>query len=39
MGFSKETEITETKEYDKSKEREGYIAGKHITGKLTGWLW
>ena len=39
MGYSEETRITEAKEYDKSKEKEGYVAGKHIKGKLTGWLW
>lgn len=39
MGFSEDTRITEAKEYDKSKEKEGYVAGKHIKGKLTGWLW
>uniref|UniRef100_A0A6U0LMW1 CHCH domain-containing protein n=1 Tax=Minutocellus polymorphus TaxID=265543 RepID=A0A6U0LMW1_9STRA len=39
MGFSENARITEAKEYDKSKEKEGYVAGKHIKGKLTGWLW
>ena len=39
MGFSEDTRITEAKEYDKTKEKEGYVAGKHIKGKLTGWLW
>ena len=39
MGYSEETRIKDAKEYDKSKETEGYVAGKHIKGKLTGWLW
>ena len=30
MGFSNESKVNSATEYDKSKEKEGYVAGKHI---------
>jgi len=38
MGYSEEAQVKEAKEYDKSKEREGYVAGKHIE-KPNKWWW
>eukprot|EP00545_Synedropsis_sp_CCMP1620_P001851 CAMPEP_0119005584 /NCGR_PEP_ID=MMETSP1176-20130426/1811_1 /TAXON_ID=265551 /ORGANISM="Synedropsis recta cf, Strain CCMP1620" /LENGTH=119 /DNA_ID=CAMNT_0006957415 /DNA_START=76 /DNA_END=432 /DNA_ORIENTATION=- len=38
MGFSEEQKVIGAKEYDKSKEKAGYIAGKHID-KPNQWFW
>ena len=38
MGFGKEQEVTGAEEYDKSKEKAGYVAGKHIS-KPNQWWW
>jgi len=38
MGFSSEARVQSAEEYDKSKEREGYIAGKHIERKTKWWF-
>uniref|UniRef100_A0A7R9VJK0 CHCH domain-containing protein n=1 Tax=Pseudictyota dubia TaxID=2749911 RepID=A0A7R9VJK0_9STRA len=38
MGFSKEAEVKNAEEYDKSKEREGYVAGKHIDKPMKWWF-
>mmetsp|Transcript_4353 Transcript_4353/g.9798 ORF Transcript_4353/g.9798 Transcript_4353/m.9798 type:complete len:111 (+) Transcript_4353:894-1226(+) len=38
MGFSEEQRVVGATEYDKSKEREGYVAGKHIQ-KPGEWWW
>jgi len=38
MGFSQDAKVTNAEEYDKSKEREGYIAGKHIDKQMKWWF-
>mmetsp|Transcript_16166 Transcript_16166/g.23628 ORF Transcript_16166/g.23628 Transcript_16166/m.23628 type:complete len:115 (-) Transcript_16166:108-452(-) len=38
MGYSEEAKVTKAEEYDKSKEREGYIAGKHINKPMRWWF-
>ena len=39
LGFSEQQKVVgEPKEYDKAKEREGYVAGKHIN-KPSSWWW
>lgn len=38
MGFSDDTRVKGAKEYDMSKEKEGFIAGKHIS-KTPKWWW
>jgi len=38
LGFSPETKIESVVEYDKSKEKEGYIAGKHIEKPIKWWF-
>jgi hypothetical protein len=38
MGYSKEATVDSATEYDKSKEKEGYIAGKHIERKTKWWF-
>lgn len=38
MGFSSEVEVKEVVEYDKSKEKEGYTAGKHISKPTKWWF-
>ena len=30
MGYSEDAKVAKAQEYDKSKEKEGYVAGKHI---------
>jgi hypothetical protein len=38
MGFSAQAKVQNAQEYDKSKEKAGYIAGKHID-KPNRWWW
>ncbi len=38
MGYSDEAAINSVTEYDKSKEKEGFIAGKHIEKKSKWWF-
>ena len=38
MGYSDDAEVKDPTEYDKSKERSGYIAGKHIDGNMKWWF-
>ena len=38
MGYGKDQEVRGAKEYDKSKEKNGYVAGKHID-KASEWWW
>ena len=38
MGFSNEAKVNSAEEYDKAKEKEGYIAGKHIAEKTKWWF-
>eukprot|EP00553_Chaetoceros_curvisetus_P004248 CAMPEP_0204630260 /NCGR_PEP_ID=MMETSP0717-20131115/20011_1 /ASSEMBLY_ACC=CAM_ASM_000666 /TAXON_ID=230516 /ORGANISM="Chaetoceros curvisetus" /LENGTH=114 /DNA_ID=CAMNT_0051647451 /DNA_START=11 /DNA_END=355 /DNA_ORIENTATION=- len=38
MGYSNEATVESAKEYDKSKEKEGYIAGKHIETRTFSWF-
>lgn len=38
MGFSSETQVEGAREYDNSKEKAGFVAGKHIS-KDTKWWW
>lgn len=38
MGYSEEAKVHKAKEYDKSKEKEGYIAGKHIDKPMKWWF-
>lgn len=38
MGFSNEAKVNSVAEYDKSKEKEGFIAGKHIEEKTKWWF-
>jgi hypothetical protein len=30
MGFSSDARVNSAEEYDKAKEKQGYVAGKHI---------
>lgn len=38
LGFSKEAEVEGAREYDNSKEKAGFTAGKHIS-KESKWWW
>jgi len=38
MGFADDAQVKNVVEYDKSKEKEGFIAGKHID-KPKKWWW
>ena len=38
LGFSEEQKVVGATEYDKSKERDGFVAGKHIS-KASSWWW
>jgi hypothetical protein len=38
LGFSKEATVENAVEYDKSKEKGGYVAGKHIDGRIKWWF-
>ena len=38
LGFSEDAKVEKAVEYDKSKEKEGYIAGKHIDGRTKWWF-
>jgi hypothetical protein len=38
LGYGKDQEVIGAEEYDKSKERAGYIAGKHIA-QSNSWWW
>lgn len=38
MGFSEQQRVTGAREYDNSKEKAGFVAGKHISGE-TKWWW
>jgi cytochrome c oxidase assembly protein subunit 19 len=37
MGYSEEQKVVDAKVYDKKKEKEGFVAGKHIEGKSQWW--
>ena len=38
MGYSNECQVGNASEYDKSKEKEGFIAGKHIEKPMKWWF-
>eukprot|EP00978_Attheya_sp_CCMP212_P015301 scaffold39452_cov40-Attheya_sp.AAC.2 len=38
MGFSADAQVSESYEYDKSRERDGWVAGKHIDKKMKWWF-
>lgn len=38
MGFSPEAKVVNAKEYDKAKEKAGYVAGKHIEKPGKWWF-
>lgn len=38
MGFSEDQKVKDPKEYDRAKEKAGFVAGKHIT-KEAKWWW
>jgi cytochrome c oxidase assembly protein subunit 19 len=38
MGFGDDTIVKNASEYDKSKEKSGYIAGKHIDKPMKWWF-
>ncbi|KAL7529434.1 hypothetical protein ACHAXR_002964 [Thalassiosira sp. AJA248-18] len=38
LGFSEDAKVESAVEYDKSKEKEGFIAGKHIDGRMKWWF-
>ena len=38
LGYSEEAKVEKSVEYDKAKEKEGYIAGKHIDGRMKWWF-
>jgi hypothetical protein len=38
VGFAKDKEVLGATEYDKSKEKAGYTAGKHISKKSDWWF-
>lgn len=38
LGFSEDARVDHAEEYDKTKEREGYVAGKHIEGRMKWWF-
>lgn len=37
LGFSKDAQVKHPVEYDKSKEKDGYVAGKHLDKPLKWW--
>jgi hypothetical protein len=39
MGYGEDQQVIGAEEYDKSKEKGGYIAGKHIAQSNTYWWW
>lgn len=38
MGYSKEQEVVGAHEYDKAKEKAGFVAGKHIHKQSRWWF-
>lgn len=38
MGFSKDKDVVGAQEYDKAKEKAGFIAGKHIQKPSKWWF-
>lgn len=38
LGYGKEQEVIGAEEYDKSKEKAGFIAGKHINKPTKWWF-
>ena len=38
MGYSQDAKVTHAEEYDKAKERKGYVAGKHIDKPMKWWF-
>jgi len=38
LGYSEDAKIESAVEYDKLKEKEGYVAGKHIDGRVKWWF-
>ena len=39
LGYSEEAKVSNAKEYDKSKEKQGFVAGKHIEKSTVQWWW
>jgi hypothetical protein len=39
LGYSEDAKVINAKEYDKSKEKQGYVAGKHIDKSTMKWWW
>ena len=39
MGYGENQKVIGAEEYDKSKERNGFVAGKHIAQSNTYWFW
>lgn len=37
MGYAPDAQVKEAQEYDKSKEKAGYTAGKHIDKPIKWW--
>jgi len=38
LGFSEDAKVEHAEEYDKAKERGGFVAGKHIEGRMKWWF-
>ena len=38
MGYAKEKEVVGAQEYDKAKEKAGFVAGKHIQKQSRWWF-
>jgi len=38
LGYSEEAKVESAVEYDKSKEKEGFVAGKHVDGRIKWWF-
>jgi hypothetical protein len=38
LGYAKEKDVVGAQEYDKAKEKAGFVAGKHINKKSRWWF-
>uniref|UniRef100_A0A7S2WGM6 CHCH domain-containing protein n=1 Tax=Eucampia antarctica TaxID=49252 RepID=A0A7S2WGM6_9STRA len=38
LGYSKDAKVQNAEEYDKSKEKGGYVAGKHLNKPIKWWF-
>jgi len=38
MGYSEDAKVIKVEEYNKERERQGFIAGKHIPGEMKWWF-